>query len=168
MASRNSLSHFLFHFCVFRIIGEVMPFPAIFAVIVELFGSVRVGDVAVTLGLKAVVFVAENRALIRTRSGPTMFQQLGKSNWNHSGHQFLQRALYVQMCQVGIELAERGGGFEPDRLQERQIQIAGRAVTVVAVFRVLNVATHVQLVSQTAKQHKRPVVSAAMMVAGGT
>ena len=72
------------------------------------------------------------------------------------------------MCQVGIELAERGGGFEPDRLQERQIQIAGRAVTVVAVFRVLNVATHVQIVSQTAKQHKRPVVSAAMMVAGGT
>ncbi len=59
--SRKPLSHFLFHFCVFRIICEVVPFPAIVVMIVELFRTVRVGDVAAALGSKAVVLVAEDR-----------------------------------------------------------------------------------------------------------
>ena len=59
--SWNPFSHFLLHFCVLRIVCEVVPLPAIIVVIVKLFRSVRVGDVAVALRLKSVVFVAERR-----------------------------------------------------------------------------------------------------------
>ena len=61
MVSRNPLSHFPFHCGVLRIVCEVVPLPAIIVVIVKLFRSVRVGDVAVAFRLKSVVFVAENR-----------------------------------------------------------------------------------------------------------
>jgi hypothetical protein len=56
---RQLFAHLFLHLGVFRIVGEILPFPAIALVIVELLGSVGVGDIAVALGSQAEVLVAE-------------------------------------------------------------------------------------------------------------
>jgi len=52
---RQLFGHLLLYLGVFRIVGEVLPFPAITLVIVKLLGSVGDGDIAVAFGSQAVV-----------------------------------------------------------------------------------------------------------------
>lgn len=52
-------AHLFLHLDVFRIVSKILPFPAVALVIVEFFGSIGVGDVAVAFGSQAVVLVAE-------------------------------------------------------------------------------------------------------------
>lgn len=47
---RQLFAHLFFYLGKFRIVGEVLPFPAITLVIVELLGSVGDGNIAVALG----------------------------------------------------------------------------------------------------------------------
>lgn len=60
MMGGQPFAHLRLHVGVFWIVREVLPFPAILLVIVEFFGSVSVRDVAVAIGSKAIVFVAED------------------------------------------------------------------------------------------------------------
>jgi len=54
MMSRNPLAHLLFHFRIVRITREVMPFPLVFLVIIQLLGPISINDVSVSFGSPAV------------------------------------------------------------------------------------------------------------------
>ena len=61
MMSRNPLAHLLFHFGVVRITREVMPFPLVLGVIIQLLGPISINEVPVSLGSNAIVLVTESR-----------------------------------------------------------------------------------------------------------
>ena len=60
MMSWNPFAHLLFYPRVFRIIREVMPFPLIFLVIIQLFRSVSIYDISVSVGSNAVILVTKS------------------------------------------------------------------------------------------------------------
>lgn len=57
--SRNPFAHLFFHICIFRIIREVMPFPLIFLVTIQLFSSVSIYDIPVAFGSNAIILVSK-------------------------------------------------------------------------------------------------------------
>ncbi len=59
MMSRNPLAHLLFHLGIVRITHEVMPFPLVLLVIIQLLGPISINDVPVPFRSNAVILIAE-------------------------------------------------------------------------------------------------------------
>ena len=58
--SRNPFAHLFFYVSIFKIIREVMPFPLILLVIIQLFRSVSIDDIPVSLGSNAIILVPKS------------------------------------------------------------------------------------------------------------
>ena len=57
---RNPFAHLHLDLGVFRIVREIVPFPFVILVVAQLFGSVGVNNVPVSLGSNPVILVAKN------------------------------------------------------------------------------------------------------------
>ena len=76
--SRNSLAHLLFNFGVVRITREVMPFPLVLGVIIQLLRPISINDVPVSFGSNAIVLVTESRHRGLVSIGLGIFHQHGE------------------------------------------------------------------------------------------
>ena len=66
-------------------------------------------------------------------------------------HQFLQRPLQVEILEGGILLPESGGSFHSGSLHQGKVKTAYRTVPFGAILGVLEVPSHLQLLTHTAQ-----------------